>query len=212
MPKFPRAPTVAELQQSTPALHILQRGALVWRIYFRAGTHPGAWNRFRTFGPVAGGRFDHHQPPARDQERAILYAAGSGPACVAEVFQHNRLVDRVAWQPTLVAFTLQQPLRLLDLTGPWATAVGASMALSSGTHSRAQGWSRAFYDAFADAQGLWYPSSMYGGQHALALYERARPAVAELPLVHRSLDDVVLDDLIFETARQIGYELRNPGR
>jgi hypothetical protein len=51
---------------------------------------------------------------------------------------------------------------------------------------------------------------MYGGQHALALYERARPALAELPLVHRSLDDAILDDLILETAHQISYEVRNP--
>jgi hypothetical protein len=210
MPKVPHAPTVAALQRSTPALHILPRVALVWRIYFRAGVHPGAWNRFRTFGPVDGGRFDHHQPPVREQERAILYAADGGPACFAEVFQHNRIVDRVAWQPTLVAFTLRQRLPLLDLTGPWATAVGASLALSSGTHSRAQGWARAFYAAFADAQGLRYPSSMDGGQHALALYERARPALAELPLVHRSLDDAILDDLILETAHQISYEVRNP--
>jgi hypothetical protein len=189
---------------------MLPRGALLWRIYFRGGAHPGAWNAFRTFGPVERSRFDHHLPPASEQERAILYASDSGPACFAEVFQSNRIVDRVGWQPTLVAFTLRQPLRLLDLTGPWATAVGASMALSSGTHPRAQGWSRAFYEAFPEAQGLWYPSSMFGGQHALALYERARPALAELPLVHRSLDDAVLDDLILATAQQIGYQVRNP--
>lgn len=27
-----------------------------------AGRHPLTWNEFRTIGPVAGGRFDHHEP------------------------------------------------------------------------------------------------------------------------------------------------------
>ena len=82
------------------------------------------------------------------------------------------------------------------------------MALSSGPRARAQGWSRALYEAFPDAQGLWYPSSMMGGQHALALYERARPAIAPLPLFHHPLADVVLDDMILETASQIGFQVQ----
>lgn len=206
MPKFPEPP--ADLAAMLPPrLQRLAAGSELWRVYFRGGRYPGVWNGWRAYGPVPGGRFDHHEPPARLQERAILYVATDGVTCLAEVFQAGRLIDATTHQPWLVGVSLAEDLTLLDLTGAWPTAAGASMALSSGPRPRAQRWSRAIYAAYPDVQGLWYPSSMHANRPAVALYERARPAIAPTPVFHRALDDPLLVDLLAWAAATLGYGL-----
>jgi hypothetical protein len=185
-------PLVGALRAIAPEIHVIPAGAVLWRIYFRAGAHPARWNGFRSFGPT-GSRFDHHPPPAkRHRSRAILYASDSGPTSLAEVFQHTRVIDRFADSPALAALELTAELELLDLTGAWPTRAGASMAISSGSRARARAWSRAIYAAYPSIAGLRYPSSMNANQPAFALYERARsglPPVAafDLPLAAPSL-------------------------
>jgi hypothetical protein len=110
---------------------------------------------------------------------------GLGPDVLAEVFQQTRVIDRFTDSPALAAFRLARDLRLLDLTGAWPTLAGASMAISSGSRSKARAWSRAIYVAYPQIEGLRYASSMNANQPAFALYERARsalPAVAALDL------------------------------
>jgi len=51
------------------------------------------------------------------------------------------------------------------------------MALNSGPRPRARRWSAAIYDTYPHIGGLWYPSSMYGGTPAVALYERIEDAL-----------------------------------
>lgn len=206
MPKFPEPP--ADLAtRLPPRLHRLPAGTELWRVYFRGGRYPGVWHGWRAFGPVPGGRFDHHEPPPRLQARAILYAATSGVTGLAEVFQASRVIDASTHQPWLVGFSLAAELTLLDLTGAWPTAAGASMALNSGPRPRAQRWSRAIYAAYPAVQGLWYPSSMHANQPAVALYERARPAIAATPVVHRALADPLLSDLLAWAADELNYGL-----
>ena len=206
MPKFPEPP--ADLAaRLPPRLRRLPAGTELWRVYFRGGRHPGVWNGWRAFGPVAGARFDHHEPPPRPQARAILYAAADGVTCLAEVFQAARLIDATAHQPWLVGFALAAELTLLDLTGTWPTAAGASMAINSGPRPRARRWSRAIYAAYPAVQGLWYPSSMHANRPSAALYERARPAIAAAPFFHRALDDPLLTDLLAWAAEALGYGL-----
>lgn len=207
MPKLPNPPSADGLRAVASVIHVIPRGALLWRIYFRDGAHPATWEQFRTFGPVENSRFDHHQLPSRVQERGILYAADDGGACLAEVFQRNRVIDRRAAEPWLVGFTLQAPVPLLDLTGAWCTAAGASQALSTGQRPRARAWSRAIYDAYPDVAGLWYPSSMHGGSHAVALYERAQPSLAPTPFFNHQLSEPRFDDLVLATASRVGYEV-----
>jgi hypothetical protein len=205
-PKFPEPP--ADLAaRLPPRLHRLPAGTELWRVYFRGGRHPGVWNGWRAYGPVPGGRFDHHEPPPRPQPRAILYAAADGVTGLAEVFQAARVIDATTHQPWLVGFSLGEELTLLDLTGTWPTAAGASMAISAGPRPRAQRWSRAIYEAYPGVQGLWYPSSMHANRPAAALYERARPAVAATPFFHRALADPLLADLLAWAAEALGYGL-----
>lgn len=107
------------------------------------------------------GRFDQHDSPPRQQSRGILYAAELGPACVAEVFQDTRTIDRRRRAPWLVVFELARDLDLLELSSVWPTRMGASQTINSGPRPRARSWSQSIYAAFPDLDGLLYPSSMY---------------------------------------------------
>lgn len=205
---------MAQFPEPPPSLHALPAawrditaGTRLWRIYARGGRHPGTWNQLRHFGPVTGARFDHHLPPPREQERGILYGALDGMTCVAEAFQATRLIDRRTQEPWLVAFELTAPLRLLDLTSPWPTRAGASMALASGRRDRARRWSQAIYAAYPAAHGLWYPSSMAANAPCVALYERAHAALPSRPLLHLPLADPRLDVPLQHAAQRFNYRL-----
>ena len=90
MAKFPEPPSPADLAKRTaPEVKTVDAGTSLSRVYFRGGPHPTTWRQFRAYGPVPSGRFDHHQPPPRRKERAILYAAIEAPTCLAEVFQET---------------------------------------------------------------------------------------------------------------------------
>lgn len=206
MPKFPEPPPADTLARIPAELRELLAGEILWRLYFRGGRHPTFWDAFRAFGPT-GARFDHHLPPPRIQLRRILYGALQGPTCVAEVFQNTRVIDRAARDPWLVGFELARPLLLLDLSGPWPTRAGASMALSTGPRPRAQRWSQAIYEAYPEVQGLFYPSSMHGGHPAIALWERGGGAIPPMPVFHRPLLDPALLPVLSRVAHDIGYGL-----
>jgi len=206
VPRFPEPPAPGALAAIGPAWHELATGAELWRVYFRGGAHPTAWSAFRAFGPVDA-RFDHRVPPARTQARRILYAAASPLTCLAEVFQATRRVHARLGEPWLVGFATARSLRLLDLAGSWPTRAGASMAIGSGPRARARRWSRARYDAFPDADGLWYASSMHANTPALALYERAEDALSPTPFFHRALGDPLLRVVLENAAAELGYDL-----
>ena len=204
MAKFPEPPSSADLRKIAPIVRRVPRGTVLWRVYFRGGAHPSAWSAFRVFGPT-GSRFDHHEPPPRVQARGILYAARSPLTCLAEVFQETRTIDTRLMQPWLAGFALTRSVTLLDLRGAWPTRAGASMAINSGSRSRARRWSRAIYDAHPATQGLWYASSMYGNQPAVALYERARGAISSGPLFNRALSDPAVSHVVQAAANAVGY-------
>lgn len=207
MPKSPEPPVPDRLAAIESALRALPAGSELWRVYFRGGAHPASWHTFRAYGPARGARFDHHLPPPRAQERGILYAASDGPICMAEVFQHTRTIDRTDRQPWLVGFATAAELVLLDLAGLWPTRAGASQALNSGPRPRAQRWSRAIYAAYPRVQGLLYGSSMHGNAPAIALYERALPALPPTPFFHQPLAAPALLLPLRQVALQIEYGL-----
>lgn len=206
MPKFPEPPSTEILATVAPEIRELPAGQLVWRLYSRGGRHPTFWNFFRAFGPT-GARFDHQLPPPRPQVRRILYGALEGPTCLAEVFQDTRVIDRAARDPWLVGFELIRPLVLLDLSGVWPTRAGASMALSTGTRSRARRWAQVIYEAYPNVQGLYYPSSMHANRPAVAVWERGAAAMPPMPVFHRPLVDPALLPVLSRVARDLGYGL-----
>lgn len=207
MPKVPRTPEIARLDALKPDLHTLPAGSLAWRIYFRGGRHPTRWDHFRHAGPTAA-RFDHHLGrQATYQDRAVLYAAGDPATCFAEVFQNTRVINRWHREPWLVGFDTAAPLRLLDLTGSFATRAGASMGLMTGPRSVSRNRARGFYDAYAATLGLRYPSSMHANRPAMVLTDRAEAAgvIPEHPGFHRALRDPALLSLLKNIARTLGY-------
>jgi hypothetical protein len=211
--KFPNSPGIAALSALTPAIHALPAGSTLARIYYARSPYPQSWNQFRHFGPL-NSRWDHHVPELagnpRAQERGILYAAADAKTCLAEVFQATRRIDRVFQAPWLVGFETQATLKLLDLSGDFATRMGASMAIHSGHRGRARGWARDLYDAYPEIQGILYAASMAGGAPAMAFNERALkvPFFPAHPKFHRALKDDVLFDPLKHAAHELGYALR----
>jgi RES domain len=207
--KLPKPP--ADLAAVPPDLLRLPAGTELWRLYKRGGRHPVLWNTFRAFGPLRTARFDHHLPDENDvpvlQERMTYYAAKEIATCLAEFFQDTRTISRDADEASLVGFALAEDLTLLDLTGRWPTRAGTSMAISSGPRSRCRPWARAIYDAYPQVQGLYYGSSMHANRPAVALYERALPAMPSRPLFNRPLNDPALWRDLDRVARQLGYRL-----
>lgn len=209
MPKLPPPPRVRELREHhPPEVAVLSAGTELWRLHFRSGDHPSEWNEFRRFGPVSTARFDHHTRPKREQNRAILYAATLEETCIAEAFQEARLIDRWRRAPWLAGFALRSEVRLLDLTSLWPTRAGASTAISSSeSRWRTQQWSRNIYWAYRDVAGILYGSSMHGNDPAIALYERAQPALDESPFFHQPLAHPVLLALLKNAATTLRYDL-----
>lgn len=208
--KLPRTPPAVDALRAltnVPYQHLSNEIEL-WRIYRRGGDHPGRWNQFRMYGPLASARYDQHEEPASVQNCGILYAAREGTTCFAECFQDTRVIDCADREPWLVGFQLTREIKLLDLTGDFVTAIGASQLLNTtGERRIARAYARAFYQAFSDIDGLWYPSSMAGNRPAVALFERAANAMQDRPFFHRALDDPAISTVIANAARKYNYGL-----
>ena len=182
----------------------------MWRVYRAGGRHPVSWDTFRTFGPVANGRFDHHLLPPSDQpDRGILYGAlHDAAAAIVAAFQDTRTIDRAHEDPWLVAFELELDLPVLDLAGSWPTMAGASQAIATGRRDVAQRWSRSIYAAYPDINGLIYRSAMAGGAMNVAIYERGAPTLPDRPVLNVPLSHPGLTWPITRVAESYGYDLR----
>jgi hypothetical protein len=212
--KFPQSPGVTALAEVQPSVRRVPEGTTLARAYFTRSRHAVAWNDFRYVGPL-NSRWDHHVPNAQGaaqaQGRGIYYAAADAKTCLAEVFQDTRRIDRAFQAPWLVIFKTLRVLEVLDLTGDFATRMGASMAIHSGSRGRARGWARDLYEAFPTAQGIFYAASMHGGAPAFALNERALeggPLFPAHPEFHRALADDAMLDPLKHAAKALGYALR----
>ena len=185
---------------------VVPSGTLLWRVHFTGGRHATRWNELRHFGPLDA-RFDHHLPPAQVQDRGILYCSDIASAALAEVFQSRRIVNRRRRGPRLIGFRLTSAIEVLDLCGTWPTRAGASQALSTGSRKRARLWSQAVYEQYPTIVGLRYPTKMHGGAVSLALYERARGALAPTPNFDRALSDGAMTAVLLTAAADLGYAI-----
>lgn len=178
----------------------------LWRVYRAGGRNASSWRAFRSFGPIANCRFDHHPPPPGDHPGyAVLYAALDAKTAVAEAFAERRTVHTSAERPYIAAFRCTSDLRLLDLGSDWPTRAGGSQLISSGPRASARAWSRAIHEEFADLDGLAYPSSMSGHSSNIALYQRAEPAFPSSPEANLPLDHPALRADLIRWADELGY-------
>jgi len=133
-----------------------------------------------------------------------MYLGTNGPA---EVFQATRIIDRHSGTPWLAGFRLEKAIRLLDLTGVFATTIGASTAIHSGPRPRAQRWATTLYDTYENIDGILYCSSMYGNAESVVLVERGAQSIPFLTVFHRALNDPAMLATLAETGKQIRYQL-----
>jgi hypothetical protein len=81
------------------------------------------------------------------------------------------------------------------------------MAISSGPRPTVRLWSRTIYEAYPEAAGLWYGSSMDANRPCVALFERAAEALSARPAYHRALADETLRSLLEAYSEDLGYRL-----
>ena len=189
MTKVPRRPP-ADLASRTPTWVTWPKRRPLWQLANSAGPYPAAFGRMRRYGPLPAARFDPHPEPASaDSGELVAYAAQTLLTAVAERFQHNRELRRddptapiaYAWLPT-------RRLRLLDLTGPGAVALGAAHALSGWSKDVTRAWARALRTTWPAADGLLYSSSMTG-QPCAALWAPAADSYPGAPTFARAIAD-----------------------
>jgi hypothetical protein len=214
VPKLPR-PRRPLVPLDPQDVRTLRRGTRLYRVYRVGGPYPAGWNTMREYGPTSA-RFDPQVDPPRNQERGVLYAAGSIPTALAEAFGLTRVIERRRDDPWLAGFRLVIRLRLLDLTGAWPTRAGGSQAISSGRKDIARTWAQAVYEEY-EVDGLWYPSSMSGTLrrrgdprllgYAVALFDRASVAVPKHPDFHLPLSHPALAGSLGVIAERYGYRM-----
>lgn len=133
----------------------------------------GTWDELRSWGPLPGARFDHHQPPlGSDRGSAVWYAASSLAGALAEAFGHLGFVDRRAGQRVVVA-RVETNIPVLDLVGAAARFFGLDQRIATWTDSDwTQSWARAFHASYPDLEGLRWRGRQ-SGSLCFVLNERA---------------------------------------
>ncbi len=138
----------------------------------------------------------------------MLDAAPDLLTCLAEAFQEGRRIDLGVGRPRVVAFHLAKPVRLLDLSGRFATQAGCHQGIhSSPLRRRTHAWARAFYDVWPQIQGLLYRSKMAVDLPAYVLFERAAGALPRESLLDLLLGDRRLAAARAAVARELGYSI-----
>lgn len=177
------------------------------RIAPTTSPHALAWGRLRTWGPVRHCRWDPHPPPPGEHPgHGVLYAACDLATCAAEVFAGTRVIDTRSDAPVLQVWRPTRPLRLLDMTGPWALRHGASVSLDSAERATCRSWARAIHDQLPGLDGLWVRSTMTG-RPMTVLLTPAADSIPALPEESAPLADSTIHALLHEITPGIGYDV-----
>lgn len=136
------------------------------------------------------------------------HAALEGPfaAALLEVFQAQRMIRLRDGAPTLAAFEVGRPLRLLDLSdSDWITVAGGNSAISSGDRERSRLWARAIAERYPELDGVVSASSLIPTSRVVALWAGAADALPEHPTALLRLDRDELLGVIDRIAERYGY-------
>lgn len=133
----------------------------------------GGWSTQRRYGPLADMRFDHHSPPCRLHDRhAVWYAGASLLGAVAEAFGRQGAIDRAA-DLRVVKARVKGELRLLDLVGVAARAIGLTQEIAATTnYARCQQWARSIYAQLPGVHGIRWRGRQ-SGSLCVVLQDRA---------------------------------------
>lgn len=200
--QFP--PNTSVLRALGPEIRTVPAGTPLWRIHFTTSTYVIPWDELRTWGPVAGSRWDPH--PLPEGEAAPLGAAYLGEGvltCLAEVFQLTRFVDVDRDAPYVTAFRTTRDLALADLTGDWLLPAGGSAQIAFGEKARTRAWARAIHEAWPDLDGIYSLSAMALSRKVVTLWTPdAFPAAPEFS--HPLNSPAIISDIAVAAAK-IGY-------
>jgi len=151
----------------------------------------GRWDAHRFFGPIRPARFDHQPPPPSDHRtRSVWYASTSLRGAVAEAFGRLGFVDQGSGRK-IVQARVGGSIRVLDLVGTAARRLGLTQEIVATTdYALCQSYARAFYDQYADIQGIRWRGREIGSIN-LVLNDRAdmtalSPEVDD-EIIHRDL-------------------------
>ncbi len=181
-------PAASELPENPP-VRVVAPGQKLVRFY--RPVH-GPWDVRRSLGPLSRARFDHHQPPlGDDSERSVWYAARSLVGATAEAFGNLGFVDKGSDRRFAVV-RARSPLRLLDLAGTAARAFGLDQRVGTSTaYEICQAWARAFYESYADLQGIHWRGRQAG---SLCVVLTDRADISKLEVV---TDDEISDPAVW---------------
>lgn len=160
-------------------------------------------SKFRYFGPVRGGRFDHHPPgpAARHPDHGVLYVAADLRCAVAETFGDDRWVEPLPTQ-RLAVLEPSRTVRLADTCGDAAVELGQPAgALRSRDRALTQAVARRLY-AETRAEGIRY-DGWFTGEPCAALWERCADVVTLID--DRSLTDPWVADAVQVAAASLHY-------
>lgn len=205
MVKLPARPPT-HLNITNNDLAILPVGTVLWRIHPTSGARVTPWNTLRFYGPTSS-RFDPHPVPIGvHAEYGVAYTALDPYTTFAEVYQRARTINRAARRPYLTAWRTIRPLALLDLTGSWPAANGASHAINTGRHDYCRAWARAIHDHPAHVDGLLHTSAM-AGSRAATLFTPAQDSFPAAPELSRALLDPALGLIVNVAAQRFDYAI-----
>ncbi len=133
----------------------------------------GVWTTRRGYGPLADMRFDHHPPPCRLHARhSVWYASGSLVGAVAEAFGRQGAIDKTA-DLRVVKAKVRGELRLLDLVGTAARAIGLTQEIAATTeYALCQEWARTIYHQLPEVHGIRWRGRQ-SGSLCIVLHDRA---------------------------------------
>ncbi len=195
-----------------PRVLTLSPGLILVRFY---QPRRGEWSTRRRYGPLADMRFDHHPPPCRLHARhSVWYAAASLNGAVAEAFGRQGAIDRAA-DLRVVKAKVQGELRLLDLVGVAARAVGLTQEIAATTdYALCQEWARALYHQLPHVHGIRWRGRQ-SGSLCVVLSDRAE--MESLDGESWALTDLAVWPRIARAAREcrlqvVGWQPFSPNR
>lgn len=171
----------------------------------------GPWVRSHARGrdPIFFGRSGQTRFDAPAGQYGVLYVAADAQGAFVETFGRRlgvRLLylrDFVSRELTLV--TAARPLRLVDLTGPGLSHIGADARLTAADYALSQRWALAFFEHPDGPDGLLYRSRHDPSCLCAAIYDRAASALTATSL--GSLADPTNAGLLADLLDRYDYAL-----
>jgi hypothetical protein len=165
---------------------------------------PGPWIRSHSIrhGPLYFGTSGFNRFDAPDHQYGVLYAAVDFHGAFIETFGRelgHHAIDPIALQERALAeVKASRPLRLVDLTGPGLSQIGADSRLTASDYAVSQPWALALHEHPDQPDGILYRSRHDPSRFCAAIFDRAAYALTATSL--GSLADpnnaLLLTDLI----------------